>query len=146
MALGLVACDQAPPPRSSLLGWPPGEPIEIGGCRFVLGKADMWHSTEWHLEVEVSVEGIGAETTYCSFSLRAMTSSDSPLTTAATGSGKLGSGEVRPFQGQAREVDETGMSTGAAEGAWVYAELAEGRWPLATTRGVTVSPGRVRPP
>lgn len=145
-AVGPLGCDRAPPPRATLSGWPPGEPVEIGGCRFLLSEANMWHSSEWHLDVKLSVEGIGTEPVHCGFSVQAMTAASTALTVAATGSGKLSPGEVREHQGHAREIDETGMSSGPAEDAWVYVELAEGRWPMATTRGVVVTPQRVRPP
>jgi hypothetical protein len=142
----LAACDRAPPARDGLSGWPPGDPVEVGACRFLLSQANLWHSTEWHLEVKLSAEGIGAEAAHCGYSVQAVTLHGSVLTGAATGRSKLGPGEVREHLALAREANETGTSSGSAEGAWVYVELSEGRWPMATSKGVHVSPDRVRPP
>lgn len=142
----LAACDRAPPPREGLPGWPPGEAVEVGACRFLLSQANLWHATEWHLEVKLSAERSGSEAAYCGYSIQAVTQPGTALTRAATGGGKLGPGEVREHMALAREAAETGLSSGPAEGAWVYVELAEGRWPMANTKGVHVSPDRVRPP
>lgn len=146
LASGLAGCDAAPPARSGLAGWPPGEPVEVGGCRFLLSQASLWHSSEWHLEVTLSAEGSGPEAVYCGYSVQAVTQPGTALTKAASGGSKVGPGEVREHQGHAREAAETGMSSGPAEDAWVYVELSEGRWPLATSKGVHVTPERVRPP
>lgn len=146
LAAGLAGCDGAPPARSGLAGWPPGEAVEVGACRFLLSQANLWHSSEWHLEVKLSAEGMGSEAAYCGYSVQAVTQPGTALTKAASGGGKVGPGEVRDHQGHAREAAETGMSSGPAEDAWVYVELSEGRWPLATSKGVHVTPDRVRPP
>jgi hypothetical protein len=150
LVIGLLSssagCDQAPPARNGLSGWPPGEPVEVGGCRFLLSQANLWHSTEWHLEVKLSAEGSGPKAAYCGYSVQAVTQAGTALTDAASGGSKVGPGETRDHHGQAREASETGMSSGPAEDAWVYVELSEGRWPLATTTGVHVTPDRVRPP
>jgi len=141
----LAGCDRAPPPRDGLSGWPPGEPVEVGGCRFLLSQASLWHETEWHLEVKLSAERTGTEAAHCGYSAQAVTSVGTALTKAVSGGGKLGPGELRDLVGNAREAAETGLSSGPAEGAWVYVELSEGRWPLATSKGVHATPDRARP-
>lgn len=146
LAVGCVGCDPKVPPRDTLRGWPPGEPLVVGSCALLLHQASLWHSTEWHLEVEVSAENTGSEAVYCGASAQALTGSDAPLTDAGKGGGETKPGESRRMKILAREADVTGMSTGAAEGAWVYVELSQGRWPSATTQGVRVDPERVRPP
>ncbi|MEX1366824.1 MAG: hypothetical protein AB1Z98_27100 [Nannocystaceae bacterium] len=139
-------CDGSARARSTLAGWPPGEPVVAGTCSFVLVQADLYHSTEWHLDVEIRGENIGAEAARCSFSARAMTSSDTKLTDAAKGGQELAPGEGFVREVSSRETDTTGMSSGAQEGAWVYVELQQGRWPMAKTTAVQVTPQRVRPP
>ncbi|MCA9704697.1 MAG: sterol desaturase family protein [Myxococcales bacterium] len=59
-SLGPLACDQAPA-RSTLSGWPPGEPVRAGACEFLLQSAALYHSTEWHLEVKVEARNTGPE-------------------------------------------------------------------------------------
>lgn len=139
-------CDGDAPPRDGLHGWPPGEPAVAGACSFVLTRANLYHSTEWHLDVEITGENTGNEEVTCGFSARAVTSSNSSLTDAAKGSASLPPGERFTKEAGSREADVTGLSSGAEEGAWVYVELSEGSWPMAKTTGVHVSPDRVRPP
>lgn len=146
LGLGAPGCDGGGPARSTLEGWPPGEPLEAGACRFRLTSATLYHSTEWHLGVEIEAENTGSEAVKCGFSAQAMTSVDTPLTDAAKGSGMLPPTEGWSKRGQAREADTTGLSKGPAEGAWVYIEVSEGRWPLAETTGVQITPERIRPP
>lgn len=148
LALGLVvtaACDAKPPPRDSVNGWPPGEPVQVGSCSFVLNRAHLWHSTQWQLEVDITAENVGTEAVQCGAAVRAATELD-VLTEVGKGGGKRQPGVSEMFTVRAREADLTGMSTGAGEGAWVYVELSQGRWPMADTVGVHVSPERVRPP
>lgn len=146
LAAGVViACDAKPPSRDSVDGWPPGQPVQVGSCSFVLNRAHLWHSTQWQLEVDVTSENVGAEAVHCGAAVRATTDLD-VLTEVGKGGGKRQPGVSEKFTLRAREADLTGMSTGPAEGAWVYVELSQGRWPMADTVGVHVSPERVRPP
>lgn len=148
LAVSLVVplgCDDAPA-KSTLLGWPPGEAVEVGTCRFLLKKAEIYHSSEWHLEAEVYAENTGTESLYCSYSARLMTASDTPLTDAAKAGTELGPDEDWAREAMSREANMTGMSSGAAEGAWVYVELGAGRWPMGDRTGVHVDPERIRPP
>ena len=144
-SLGPLACDEVPA-RSILSGWPPGEPVRAGACEFLLQSAALYHSTEWHLEVKVEARNTGPEAVRCAFSARAMTSSDTALTKAAEQSGELAPGDGWVHEAASREVNETGMSSGGAEGAWVYVELTEGHWPMDTSARVSVEPERTRPP
>ena len=139
-------CDGDVPSRNTLSGWPPGEPAVAGACSFVLTRANLYHSTEWHLDVEIAGQNTGPEEVKCGFSARAVTSSNTPLTDAAKGSNTLPPGESFTKEAASREADVTGLSSGAEEDAWVYVELSEGTWPMAKTTGVHVSPDRTRPP
>ena len=145
LSVGTVACDRVPA-RNTLGVWPPGEPVLAGSCEFLLQRAAVYHSTEWHLEVEVVARNAGRKSAYCAFSAQLMTSSDTVLTDAAQASGDLEPKQEWTREAASREANETGMSTGQAEGAWVYVKLSDGHWPLQTTTGVVVSPERVRPP
>ncbi len=145
MALGLFACDRTPS-KGSINGWPPGEPVVAGNCEFLLKKATLYHSTEWHLDVEVLSANVGTEKTYCSFSAQAMTASDTSLTDAAKSGSDLGAEEEIVSAASAREANVTGISSGPAEDAWVYVELSDGYWPMDTSVGVYVHPERIRPP
>lgn len=142
---GAGACDQVPA-RATLSGWPPGEPTNTGSCEFLLKKATVYHSSEWHLDVEIVARNTGLESVYCSFEAQTMTSSDTALTDAAKGSGDLGPDEEIVREASAREANVTGLSTGSSEDAWVYVKLAEGHWPMDTSTGVIVTPERIRPP
>lgn len=146
LGAGLAGCDRGPPPRDGLSGWPPGEPVDVGSCRFLLSQADVWHSTEWHHEVKLSAQNVGAEAVHCGYSVQVVTASGVVLTRATSGGDELRPDETREFQANGREANETGMSSGQAEGEWVYVELSQGRWPRATTKAVHVTPERVRPP
>ncbi len=146
LVLGLLGCDREPPPKAGLEGWPAGEAIEVGACLFVLSQATLWHSSEWHLEVRLSVEGIGTQAEHCGYSVQAVTQPGTALTRVASGGSSVAPGQVREIMAQAREAAETGLSSGPAEDAWVYVAVSEGRWPLATTREAFVTPGRERPP
>lgn len=145
LSMGAVACDHVPE-RSTLGGWPPGEPVLASACEFLLQRAAIYHSTEWHLEVKVVARNTGRKPAHCAFSARLMTSSDTVLTDPAEASGELEPEQEWTREAASREANETGMSKGQAEGAWVYVKLSEGHWPLQTSTGVVVSPERVRPP
>jgi len=145
MVLGLGACDRTPA-KASLNGWPPGEPVVAGNCEFLLKTATLYHSTEWHLDVEVLAANVGTEKAYCSYSARAMTVSDTALTDQAKNGSDLGADEEEVSAAAAEEANVTGISSGAAEDAWVYVELSEGYWPMDTSVGVSVFPERIRPP
>jgi len=145
LASSATACDQIPA-RGTLQGWPPGEPVVVGACTFFLKRASLYHSTEWHLDVEVGAANTGVESAYCGFSAQALNQSDVPLTDAAKGGRELPPSEEMVESSIAREANVTGSSSGRAEGAWVYVELSEGHWPVATRSGVIVTPERVRPP
>lgn len=142
---GAAACDKVPA-KGTLNGWPPGEPTVAGTCEFRLERAVVYHSSEWHLEVEVEADNVGPKSAYCAFAAQLVTAQNTALTRVAKNGG-----ETKPEDGwlkeaSSRETNETGMSTGAAEGAWVYVELSEGHWPMDTSVGVYVTPERVRPP
>lgn len=141
-----LGCDADAPPRDTLNGWPPGEPAVAGSCSFILTQANLYHSTEWHLDLKLTGTNTGNEEVKCGFSAQAVTSSNTPLTGAAKGSETLPPGEGFTKEASSREADMTGLSSGAEEGAWVYVELSEGSWPMAKTTGVHVTPDRIRPP
>lgn len=145
-ALGSPACDEAPA-RHSLRSWPPGEPMQMGACEFLLERGAIYHSTEWHLEVELRARNTGTESTHCAFSAQLVSSSNTELTRTAKASGDLPPQDEWVREAAAREANETGMSKGSAEGAWIYVELSEGQWPISNSVGVAVEdPERIRPP
>ncbi len=140
-----LGCDDLPT-RNSVHNWPTVSPIQTGSCQYSLKDARLWHTTEWHLEVEVRAVNIGVEEAYCSFSARAMTSSNTALTDKVKAGEDLAPNAEWERISHAREASTTGLSHGAAEGAWVYMELSDGYWPIATTAPVQVEPDRVRRP
>ncbi|MEM7153484.1 MAG: hypothetical protein AAF799_11625 [Myxococcota bacterium] len=142
----LASCDGSIPSRSTVSPWPTGEAIEAGSCRFVLTRADLYHSSSWNLEVEITATNEGPERTKCGFSAQTATSSDTALTNAASISGSLGPNESWTRMAYSREANLTGMSSGSADGAWALIEVSEGTWPLGETTTVRVTPQRTRPP
>ncbi|MCH9687905.1 MAG: hypothetical protein K0V04_41125 [Deltaproteobacteria bacterium] len=132
--------------RDTLQGWASSEPVTVGQCRFTLGDVRLWHSNAWNMEADVYIDNTGIEEARCSLSLQTMTEASTALTDAADASRALAPDEQWEQTIVAREASVTGLSGGAAQGAWVYAKLGQGRWPMADTTGVHVSPERVRPP
>ncbi len=146
LALSTVACDDNGAPKNTLNGWPPGEPVVAGNCEFYLKKATFYHSNEFHLDVEILGTNTGTKKVYCGFAARVMTSSDTELTDAAKGGADVPPEEERTWEAHGREANVTGISTGPAEGAWVYVKLSEGHWPMDTSVAVYANPERIRPP
>lgn len=149
-ALGLLllpaaACSK-PPPRAALSGWALEEPLEVGSCRFRMIAAWLYHSTEWHLELDATIENTGPEKRRCELDVRAVTDGGNVLTDAAKDGRELAPGELTDVSTSVREANMTGFSGGAAEDAWLFCQLTDGYWPFGTTVKVHATPARERPP
>lgn len=146
LSVGGAGCDSGVPDKSTINGWPPGEPLTAGFCEFLLTKATLYHSDAWHLEVEVSAANTEVKGRTCGFSARAVSASGEVLTEAAAYSAKVTPGATWIHTARAREANRTGLSNGRTDGVWIYLEASDGSWPMAETTGVYVNPEFLRPP
>jgi hypothetical protein len=149
--LAALACVLAcgcgkPPPRAALDGWPLEQELDVGACRFRMTSASLFHSTEWHLHIDVHLENLGPEKRRCEIDVRAVTAGGNVLTDAATAGLELEPGASIDLTKSATEANMTGFSGGPAEDAWLYVQLTDGRWPIGTTKKVHATPRRDRPP
>lgn len=142
----LVSACGKPPPRAALEGWPIEQELDVGACRFRLASAALFHSTHWQLMIDVHLENVGPEKQRCEIDVRGVTAGGNELTDSATAGVELQPGESMDVSKTAKEANMTGFSGGAAEDAWLYVQLTEGRWPIGTTKKVHATPARVRPP